>query len=290
MHKSFTTFLERRAQRHFPRVFYHLVQKPRYRRMFTAERKLARGVLLSHNPHPSILFFTHPKCASRYVNNMLVRLAKAEGLQPIDFDAYVTVDPPPPEFNPYKPEGSLAQAFQSTGYYYGAIGSFRPIPEMHKFRVVLNLRDPRDVLTSLYYSTAYSHAVISPKLLRRRQEAQNLNVDEFVLANTNEVLQIYTGYCEKLLNDQALFLKYEDMVGDFETWLSRLVKYVKLDQQQELINSLIADANFEVQRENKFSQRRQVTPGDHRRKLQSATIAELNNRFSAVLAAMDYQA
>lgn len=288
MRKKLTTYLERRVQRYFPRAFYHLVQKPRYRRMFSAERQLARGVALSTNQHPSILFFTHPKCASRYVRSILVRLAAAEGMQPIDFDAYVTVDPPPIEFDPYKPEGSLAQAFQPRGYFYGAIGSYRPIPEMEQYRVVLNLRDPRDVLTSLYYSTVYSHAVISPKVLVRRKEAQGLSVDEFVLTKGDETFRIYTRYCDTLLKSDALFLKYEEMVGDFEGWLARLAQHVGLDHHQAVLQAIIDEANFEVRKEDKYSQRRQVTPGDHRRKLKPDTIRALNERFGDVLKALGY--
>ena len=153
---------------------------------------------------------------------------------------------------------------------------------------MLNLRDPRDVLTSLYYSTAYSHAVISPKLLRGRKEAQGLSVDEFVMANIEEVLQGYTRYCDTLLKSNALFLKYEQMVGDFEAWLARLVDYCELDQHQAIIQAILDEADFDVKKEDKYSQRRQVTPGDHRRKLLPATIAELNDRFGAVLATMDY--
>ena len=288
MRKRLTTSLERSVRRYFPYTFYHLVQKPRYRRMFSAERQLTQGISLSTSLHPNILFFTHPKCASRYVLSILVRLADAEGMGSIDFDAYVTVDPPPREFDPYKPEGSLAQAFQPRGYLYGAIGSYRLIPNLEYYRVVLNLRDPRDVLTSLYYSTAYSHAVISPKLLRGRKEAQGLSVDEFVMANIEEVLQGYTRYCDTLLKSNALFLKYEQMVGDFEAWLARLVDYCELDQHQAIIQAILDEADFDVKKEDKYSQRRQVTPGDHRRKLLPATIAELNDRFGAVLATMDY--
>ena len=288
MRRRLTTSLERSLRRYFPYTFYHLVQKPRYRRMFAAERQLTQGVSLSTSQHPSILFFTHPKCASRYVRGILERLAIAEGMQAIDFDAYVTVDPPPLEFDPYKPEGSLAKAFQPNGYCYGAIGSYRPIPNIDQYRVVLNLRDPRDVLTSLYYSTAYSHAVISPKLLRRRKEAQGLSVDEFVLANIEEALNIYTRYCNTLLNMDVLFLKYEQMVSDFEGWLSQLVAYVGLERHQAVVQSILAEANFIVAEEDKYAQRRQVTPGDHRRKLQPETIETLNQRFGAVLAAMEY--
>ncbi len=288
MLKPLTTYLERRAQRHFPRAFYRLVQKPRYRRMFNAERQLAQGVPLSESQHPSILFFTHPKCASRYVRSILVRLAEAEGMRAIDFDAYVAVDPPPREFNPYKPDGSLATAFQPRGYCYGAIGSYRPIPNMDQYRVVLNLRDPRDVLTSLYYSTAYSHAVISPKLLRRRKEAQDLSVDEFVLSNIDEALNVYTRYCDTLLKTDALFLTYEEMVGDFERWLTKLVTHIDMGRHQSLVQAIMDEANFDVKKEDKYSQRRQETPGDHRRKLQPETIEALNQHFGAVLAAMEY--
>lgn len=282
--------LDRQIQRRFPNAYYRFIQKPRIRFRFKAERRLSRGISLSDSTHRSLLFFTTQKCASRYVNSLLCRLAEAEGLVPIDFDAYVAMDRPPRHLSPFAPEGTRALAFQPSGYYYGPFGSWRQIPDMASYAVVLQLRDPRDVLTSLYYSTAFSHALISRKVIRRRQAAQQMSVDEYVLANSDEFLRIYRRYCDKLVNAPGvLFLKYEHMVADFSDWLTQLSTHTGLSQHRDVLDALIAEADFEVEREDKYAQRRQVTPGDHRRKLAPATIQSLNQQFKPILETLQYE-
>lgn len=288
--KAVITRLDRQLQRRFPNAYYRLIQRPRIRLRFKAERQLSRGISLTQSKHRSILFFTTQKCASRYVDQLLGRLAKAEGLVPIDFDAYVAMDKPPRHLSPFAADGTRAVAFQPAGYYYGPFGSWREIPEMDAYAVVLQLRDPRDVLTSLYYSTAFSHALINRKVIRRRQAAQQMSVDEYVLANSDEVLRIYRRYCDKLVGAPGvLFLKYEHMVADFRDWLGQLSTHVGLSHQRDILDALLAEADFEVEYEDKYSQRRQVTPGDHRRKLAPETIRTLNQQFEPILEALHYE-
>jgi hypothetical protein len=71
-------------------------------------------------------------------------------------------------------------------------------------------------------------------------------------------------------------LKYEDMVGDFSAWLDRLIGFLELDLGREFIEGLKAGAEFKVSKEDVYKHKRQVTPGDHRRKLKPATIEILN--------------
>jgi hypothetical protein len=288
--KAMLTRLDRQLQQRFPNGYYNLIQKTRIRFRFQAERKLSRGISLSTSSHPSILFFTTQKCASRYVNDILTRLAREEGMQPIDFDAYVTMDRPPKPFNPFSPQGTLASAFQTLGYYYGPIGSWRDIPHMKDYAVALQLRDPRDVLTSLYYSTAFSHALINRKMIRRREIARQMSVDEYVLDNADQFLRIYQGYSEKLIGSPGvLFLKYELMVADFSTWLDQLSSYLGFSHHRETLQQIVNEADFQVSREDQFAQRRQVTPGDHLRKLEGGTVQTLNRLFGPLLKELGYE-
>lgn len=208
----------------------------------------------------------------------------------VDYDAYVAMVKVPRTANPFSKDGKLGSAFASAGYYYGPIGTFRDIPNIEKYKVLLQLRDPRDVLTSLYYSTSFSHAVISRKLIRRRKTALKQSVDDFVIASINEYLPIYTIYCDKLLNhSNTLFLKYEEMVLSFPNWLNKLGNYLEFSDQQNTINHLVAESDFTVATEDIYAQKRQVTPGDYLRKLQPQTINELNLKFADVLQKLNYQ-
>lgn len=287
--KDLTRRVERFAQRRFPAVYYHLVQRPRTHFRFRTERLLASGASLSTSVHPSVLFFTTHKCASRYVQRIISALVEPEGMPTVDYDAYLTMAPIPKQERIFTSQHVTKRAFSPAGYFYGPFGSWRPVPDSDKYRVFLQLRDPRDVLTSLYFSTAHSHALINRKMLIRRREALEMTIDEYVLQMAPQYVAIYSSYCEKLLDAPGtLFLKYEHMVADFPGWLSALSTHLALDHHSEVIERLVREANFSVDEEDKFSHRRQVTPGDHLRKLLPQTVEALDLAFAPVLQKLGY--
>jgi hypothetical protein len=284
--KKLSGRLERSLRLAFPNLYYNLVQRPRLFFQFRDEKRLIAGRLQPHSPQTSIIFFTTQKCASRFVGSMLEQLAAGSSLLYADYDALVATTRPPAQQDPFK--GATA-AFYPNGVLFGPIGSYRPIPNLEQFKVLLQLRDPRDVLTSLYYSTAYSHAVISPKLIRRRKEAQTMDVDTYVLASIEEYVSIYTAYCEKLLPmKNVLFVRYEDMVTDFPRWLAAVSAHLGLDSNPTLLRQIEKEADFSVGSEDKFSHRRQVTPGDHKRKLRPETIQAVTQAFAPALKTLGY--
>lgn len=288
--KRLTSRVDRFLRNRFPSLYYNLIQRPKIRSRFKNEKRLARGEVLSQSRRPSILFFTTQKCASQYVNKIIEALAVSAGMQHADYDAYAAMVRVDPKQNPFSVQGTLSLAFKPQGYYYGPIGTFRELPMMAQYKVLLQLRDPRDVLTSLYFSTAYSHAVISPKLIRRRKEAREMDIDQFVLQSAEEYLPIYRTYCERLLkNENVLFVKYEDMVARFDAWLQQTTAHMGLNDQVETLKRILGEADFSVQTEDKFAQRRQIAPGDYKRKLQKETIAQLNEIFSPILNELKYK-
>lgn len=287
--KKIGTSVERWFSNHFPELYLRLIQHPRNYSRFRVERKLSSGAHISQSDKPSILFFTTQKCASRYVDGIISRLATTAGLVHADYDAYQAMVPMPVSERPFANERNLRIAFHARGYYYGPIGSYRDIPDLDQYRIAVQLRDPRDVLTSLYYSTAFSHAIINPKIIRRRKEALGMDVNRFVLNAAEDYVRIYSRYCESLLGREwVVFLRYEDMVADFPGWLQRLSEHVYLDHEKQGLENIRNEANFSVTREDKFSQRRQVTPGDYLRKLDPEIIQQLNERFKPVLETLGY--
>ena len=281
--------LDRFLQQRFPQIYYSLVQKPRILFRFKNERKHSRGHSISESKHRSVLFFTTQRCASRYVSSVIGKLALSEGMPNIDYDAFVTMTKIQDQYNPFSKSGSLDKAFQSKGYFYGPFGTNRIIPRFKEYSVFLQLRDPRDVLTSLYYSTAYSHALINQKMVDRRKVAKAMSVDEFVLANANQYENIFAQYCQKLSNEpEVLFLKYELMVDKFENWLDQLMEHFAFAKANYIRQQIIDQSNFEVASENVYSHRRQVTPGDYRRKLKSSTIKIIDLQFASILKILHY--
>ncbi len=287
--KRLRSSLDRAFRLRFPKLYYQIIEKPKLHFRFRTEKKLIRGEKLSTSQQPSILFFTTQKCASRYVSRMIAALTEPAGMVHADYDALTTMVRLPWEQNPFAEAGAINHAFQQRGYYYGPIGTYRTIPNPESYRTILQLRDPRDVLTSLYFSTAFSHALISEKVIRRREEALQMSIDEFVVFETKEYIPIYGQYVESLLDRPGvLFLKYEDMVGSFEGWLARLMSHIGISADRAVIDRLRKEASFSVIQEDRYSQRRQVTPGDHKRKLKPETTAELNTLLGPILKRLNY--
>jgi len=148
------------------------------------------------------------------------------------------------------------------------------------------LRDPRDVLTSFYFSVAYSHYIPESRntgMQSHRKKTREKTIDDFVIEQSQGFKTTYETYAKCLFGkNNVLFMSYEDMVTDFPTWLSEVFKYLQIKPSEQLINKLIDGAQFEVE-ENIYSHKRQVKPGDHRKKLQVNTIKQLNLELQDVL-------
>ena len=78
------------------------------------------------------------------------------------------------------------------------------------------------------------------------------------------------------------------MVLDFPSWESQLYTYLDVDPP-EPIRTQVADlANFDVPSEDVTQHKRQVVPGDHKRKLKPATIEEMNTILAEHLTQYGY--
>lgn len=183
---------------------------------------------------------------------------------------------------------------------------------MDEFDVLLHLRDPRDVLVSMFYSYCYIHGgEVDPNSGYRREVAAR-GIDAFVLDktsdNSNQYLgdygtgghvedlignlpQRYHAYLDNLASRQNVtVLKYEEMVTDYASWIRRFSAPFPLDNREDVINNLISreDEFFPKRDQDKMQHVRHITPGDHKNKLKPETIAQLNVEYADILAALDY--
>jgi len=287
VNNSLRSMVVQMRERH-PLAYVALVQRPRAFIRFRNERGAIRGQSLSASAHPSVVFFTAHKCASVFVSRVLSRLAQSVGLSHLNYEGYFALT----DVRRYKlfHEPRFQQtAYRKSGYYYGAFRWFHPIPDLSDYRVLLLLRDPRDVATSYYYSMAYSHQIMSRDVLERRGEALQVGLDEYVLRIRHWVAGVYETYCNELLGKpNVLLAKYEDMVADFEKWLPPVAAHLLLDENSEVMRQVVAEASFSVSEENVRAHKRQVVPGEHRRKLATETRAILDSDFHDILEELDY--
>jgi hypothetical protein len=155
------------------------------------------------------------------------------------------------------------------------------------------------VIVSSYYAI-YSH--VTPLLegkkahrtrVNRRKKTLEQTVDEFVINRldaNSRFLNRYEEYCKELIGKpNVLFLKYEDMVENFDAWLDQLIEFLGMDIRREFIDQIKAETDFKVSKEDIRKHKRQVTPGDHKRKLKPETIDLLDSKTGEIRKRLGYK-
>lgn len=187
---------------------------------------------------------------------------------------------------------------QPTGVYYGiARGAYvSEMPVIKDLKVIVQVRDPRDCITSAYFSFKTSHR--PPKdpekrkaFMKRRRKLENLDIDEYALAQVKGYqnrMRILRDIIEA--HDDILVLKYEDMVEHTEDWLGRISEFTQQPLTEDLRTDLGEKIDFSVDAEDISRHKRQVSPGDHTRKLKPETIAEMSEQMQDELAFFGYAA
>lgn len=244
------------------------------------------------NGFKSFIALSMHKAGSSITQQILADFAAAKGYE-VDLVSHQVSDSP-------KKTAQLFQSYQDqmslTDFYYGvARGPFvRNLKILDDLKVIIQMRDPRDCLTSGYFSFTISHpAPRNPakqeEFERKRAERKKMTADEFVLdtaENYRTRVQILADIAER--HEDCLVLKYEDMVMNTDAWLNRIAEFIEQPVTDELITALGDKIDFSVSTENVNKKKRQITPGDHARKLQPETIAVLNDILGEQMARFGY--
>lgn len=244
------------------------------------------------NPDKSAISLSMHKAGSTVANKIFCKFFGAKGYEINQISSLVPSSP--------LSEADVFINYQSsiknTGFYYGiARGAYvSKLSAIRDLKILVQVRDPRDCLTSAYFSFKNSHRLpIDPdkldKFMERRNSLEKLNIDDYVIKQMN-------GYSHRMhvLKDiiedhqDILLLKYEDMVLKTEQWLSDISNFLDQPITDALHHQLKKDIDFSVSFENVNKHKRQVSPGDHKGKLKSSTIKSLNEGLSSSLEFFGY--
>jgi hypothetical protein len=196
---------------------------------------------------------------------------------------------------------------------FGPLRFFVPTAALESAKIILHLRDPRDVLTSMFFSYCFMHPGEIEGNTGYRKEVAEAGVDKFVLDMCDENCIRYRGqygtglrftnhvgnlrdryhsYLREVVGRPNVSLvSYEEMVLDFPSWLKKGLVAFGLEDAGETYAFLMERHGQAVKptgEEDVWSHKRRVTPGDYKEKLKPETIAELNRRFAEVLEALGY--
>jgi sulfotransferase family protein len=232
---------------------------------------------------PSVYAFSLPKAGSVLLDSILSELASEEGLCFVslmgEFFEIGLADKNVP--------AETSKVFLDHGYCFGGFRSFPQrfeVPNLQSCRAILLVRDPRDMIVSHYYSTRSSHPdpgrtlSTSLKSMPLRDQAQKLAIDEYALQRTRFYGRLLSSYIDVLAANPNTFrvYRYEDVIFNKQDWIADICTHFNWSVSRSMIRK-IADRNDirpRVEKESKHV--RQVSPGDHRRKLRAETIDQLN--------------
>ncbi len=109
-----------------------------------------------------------------------------------------------------------------------------PEPAAGRFsdkRLIMMIRDPRDVAVSLYYSYAFSHPIPpanANEFLALRQEMKELGLVESIRKHTAQMAIGEFTRCMTFLEEfpHTLNAPYELLVTDFQKWFAAVARYL----------------------------------------------------------------
>jgi hypothetical protein len=255
---------------------------------FDKERKLINGNDITNSPKTSIIFFTVHKCVSSYVKRIIKLLAEDSGMIHIDFESY---------FKNLKNSNSekfsdkifMKTVFKNQGYYYGSFKTYRDIPNLEDYKIVLMLRDPRDILVSEYLSMSSKNSLHYLGGNKIRQKNTFISIDDYVLKSAEILKQVFETYCSKFIGkDNVYFFQYKDMLFNYDIWIEKLSKHIDLNVNYKLIQSIKHSDNFSKNLENEYIYKTILNPGEYKSKLKKSTIKKLNNIFAKSDSKSDY--
>lgn len=271
---------------------------------------------LEHSPEPSIAQDVRPSIAPDARSFMLLTIHKAGSTYVGEIfkevfakHGYGIVDPLTEAFDrgvrlgPYIKEQTdrLCAPKSFIGPFRGRLNGLAA--HLISARPIVHVRDPRDCIVSYYYSLRFSHVeregLEGARIRARRESLEHITIDGFVeniLLGGKEVDDDFSRSFELLENvrrawPDAILSRYEDMVEEFPDWLVGVVEQFGIDIDYEMIIDLIARTDFLQNlrvEENQYNHKRQITPGDFRRKLTPRSQALLTEFYAQELAWFGY--
>lgn len=242
----------------------------------------------------SVYFYTLHKCASSLFSDYVLK--NVRGLRPMDYaDRF------------YKGESIDCVTFKEKGFIYGPIRlSTGPTSAIYSRFIepasrndfirdkiaIFFIRDPRDILVSLYYSFGYTHEFSAVKEIEEQQRqireiVRAKTIDTFALEFANVTVNFF-DIIDRLSQacTRGIILKYEDMIDDWEKFSSELTKYLNIGRKA-LRQTYKRSRPLET--ESATGHRRSGKPGAYREKLLPSTVDTLNMIFTPVLTRFHYE-
>jgi len=239
----------------------------------------------------SIVFISLHKCATSFFTKTVFK--ELQKLTLVDYQSYQ-----------YNHEEEITPIIRSKGYLYAVLRLYdRDHPGYHLTNTLLDtanlkniktifwVRDPRDILVSLYYSFGFTHPFSPNRMIQehqheRRKKIQTMELDEYALKeapNLKWKFEQIDRLRQQLPNH--LVLRYEEMIHDFDPFFKTLSTFTGINQN-------LYDDMLHQTRPNKdedtSSHKRSGKTQAFKEKLKPETVEELNQILASTLKKFNY--
>lgn len=239
---------------------------------------------------PACFAFSIHKAGSSLMHSMIAAVCNKTGIPSISIPDILFVEGIVE--NEWQNDPGIARALTDGRVYLG----FRALPPLLQVddslaltrKSVLLVRDPRDALVSQYYSFGGKHlshrlpTKNTDQFLERTKATADLEIDEYVLTFAPQYLAKLRAYRDHLDFSTVLLRRYEDIFFDKRNFLEEIFRHFGLQVDADAIREVAEAHDIRPATEQVGQHIRKGTPGDHREKLQPATIARLDEMFREI--------
>ena len=172
----------------------------------------------------NILVYTVHKAASTFLNEITLEITNKTGINYYSMNSGKY-------FHQIK-TGSWEKFIEDPSHNgcYGPIRVVAAKPcipdDLSAYDVIMHVRDPRDAVTSLFASKVYSHPKkeggFNPSD-EQRKTWEKEGIDKFVLDKIDRTKMRYHILLQIMEIKDPVFLKYEELVTDYDSWLRKFL-------------------------------------------------------------------
>ena len=254
---------------------------------------------------PSVLSFSMAKAGSTLLYNILSQLAPTQGLVYFSIEDYLFAHNVSPTNRP----GGVGKIIRPAGYCYGGFRQYPafPVPIIGSAKITFLVRDPRDMITSLYFSLLSSHGIpadqaaaasgpvpgpasASAKMLETRAMLKKIDVNAFARQAIRTYMRIFEGYIAQgfARRDNVAIYRYEDVIFAKEAWIKDICEWYGWDVDLATQTRIAAMFDERPDEERPLEHVRQVKPGNHLAYFAPATIDAINDALSEYMRLFGY--
>ena len=243
----------------------------------------------------SVLAFSMAKAGSTLLFEMLRRLSAMAGVAYFEPEAHLFEAGRDPLARPI----DLGFEYEEAGYCFGGYRQFpaHPIPLLDSARTVFLVRDPRDMIVSLYFSLVGSHEIPAAGtdgrnvMQETREFVSGLSLSEFLWSGILQYTRMFEGYVANRFHARhnVRVYRYEDIIYRKAAFLQDVQSWFGWNVDPALVREVASEADTVPAKEQPGAHIRQVHPGNHAAYLSAAESQQICNDLREYMTLFGYQ-